>query len=776
MPLTDQERIARDRTQPRILSLWRALQQLRNVLSFMQTGAHPDDETTAMLAALCMRDGLSLSYACANRGEGGQNDIGTEATEALGILRTAEMERACDVLSMRLYWLSEHMDDTIFDFGFSKSGKETLGKWGRDRTLRRMVEILRTERPDIMCTTFLDVPGQHGHHRAMTQTALDAFEAAADPAFLPDGPDPWSVSRIFLPAWSGAGGSYDDEVPPPPATTVVSAHGFDPVSGWDWARIGQQSRAFHRTQGMGRWIPPSHQQADWPLHCAASRAPGTALTEGLPEVFADIGGPAALDSALHELISGFPDFDAVLAAACNACQIARTARANLSDGNKMRHGHRFDRAEQALCTVIRLAAGAQAEARCSADWLIAGQDADIAVDASTRAGTLATRLLAPASWSATATSLQPGADAALTDPYPAYYDPLAPHLPALEVTLDIDGHRYPSVVPMEVTPQLGPAFKATLTPRTAVINTQTDKTILDVAISAVTPVGCAPRLGHATGITPTPTDSGFRVAIPTDAPDGLLELPLTIDSQPAMTEHRIEYDHVAPRAFVRPASLALRVLSVAGAFDRTIGYIGAGNDRVSYWLRALGFACHNISDRDMATPGWAARFDTIVIGIFALRFRPGLTTQLPALHRWVSGGGHLVTLYHRPWDNWDPQTTAPSRLEIGQPSLRWRVTDEAATITHLEPDHPILKGPNPIGPDDWAGWHKERGLYFAKSWDDAYVPLLEMADPEEIPHKGALLSGTFGRGRHTHCALILHHQMEKLVSGAFRLMANIVSV
>ena len=115
---------------PKIVLLWRALQPLQSVVSFMNTNSHPDDETSEMLAALAFRDGLALSYACANRGEGGQNDIGSEATHDLGVIRTAEMERAADQLDMRLYWLSETPEDSIFDFGFSKSGVETLAKFG----------------------------------------------------------------------------------------------------------------------------------------------------------------------------------------------------------------------------------------------------------------------------------------------------------------------------------------------------------------------------------------------------------------------------------------------------------------------------------------------------------------------------------------------------------------------------------------------------------------------------------------------------------------------
>jgi hypothetical protein len=181
-----------------------------------------------------------------------------------------------------------------------------------------------------------------------------------------------------------------------------------------------------------------------------------------------------------------------------------------------------------------------------------------------------------------------------------------------------------------------------------------------------------------------------------------------------------------------------------------------------------------LTNDDLQSDAQLAKFDSIVIGIFAMKFRDGLAEQMPRLHRWVAEGGTLLTLYHRPWDNWDKDATAPEMLEIGQPSLRWRVTDENAKVTHLQ-DHPVLSHPNQITVADWDGWHKERGLYFAKSWGAAYTPLLEMSDPDEAPHRGALLTADIGTGRHTHCALILHHQMESLVPGAFRLMANLLA-
>jgi hypothetical protein len=132
-------------------------------------------------------------------------------------------------------------------------------------------------------------------------------------------------------------------------------------------------------------------------------------------------------------------------------------------------------------------------------------------------------------------------------------------------------------------------------------------------------------------------------------------------------------------------------------------------------------------------------------------------------------------MYHRPRDGWDDGPTPPRRIEIGSPSLRWRVTDPAAPVRVLVASHPLLNMPNVIRPADWQGWVRERGLYFARTWDPDYVPLLELADPGEAPLQGALLAAPVGKGRHVHVALALHHQFAALVPGAFRLLANLVA-
>lgn len=769
MPLTDSDRIARDRQSPRILTLWRALQPLKSVLRFMNTGAHPDDETSAMLAALGLRDGVNLSYLCANRGEGGQNDIGSEVTEDLGTLRTAEMERAAEFLDMRLYWLSESPDDTIFDFGFSKSGVETMAKWGRDRVLARFVDLVRADRPDILCPTFLDIPGQHGHHRAMTEAAHLVMDLAADPGFNGSDLPVWTVSKLYLPAWSGAGGSYDDEVPPPPETLRISGHGQEEVSGWSWARIGQQSRWYHKSQGMGRWVAPG-DGTGWPLHLVRSAfgRDEAALVDHLPARLADLGAAADLavaDAAIEGALAAFPDRPAILKFAL----AAHGALTRAETGVEAAHRHRVEAKLAQLSRVIRIASGVDARGWLVADLLAPGDTAPLHVETGDAAGfALSVTPDLPEGWHATTEGIGPGKGTGPSDPYPDRYDPLSPPRPRLRVAL---GGTQSSVA-LEVSPLILPARRAALSQENMVVNLA--HPARQVSLDLTGRHGGEPAFDLPEGWGQIWQGDHVQITLPHDLTAGLYDLPLMLDGQPAQTARILRKPHIAPRLRSFPARLRVRTLDVTTPTAR-IAYIGGGNDRVAGWLSAIGCDVTVLEPADLEAAAPFAPFQTVLVGVFALRFRPDLAARLQDLQGWIRQGGNLVTLYHRPGDNWDPTTTPPAMLEIGQPSLRWRVTDEAAEVTYLEPDHPLLCTPNRIGPEDWAGWHKERGLYFAKSWDKAYRPLLAMADPDEAPHHGALLSAEIGAGRHTHCALILHHQMEKLVPGGFRLMANLVA-
>jgi hypothetical protein len=321
-------------------------------------------------------------------------------------------------------------------------------------------------------------------------------------------------------------------------------------------------------------------------------------------------------------------------------------------------------------------------------------------------------------------------------------------------------------IPLETPLAVLPAEEARIRPDRAVVNLERPARHLDVAIEAA-------------GATAWELPAGWsaapgRVTLAPDPPPGRHRLRLLVDGAPASAANRIAYPHIAPTWLVRPAVLDVLVAAIRLPEPCRIGYIGAGTDRTGHWLAAMGFEVIEIDDAALARASFAG-LDTLVIGVMAFGLRAALRAAAADIRAWVEAGGNLVTQYHRPWDGWDPAATPPRFLEIGQPSLRWRVTDPAAAITVLETDHPVLNHPNRIAGADWDGWVKERGLYFASRWDPAYRPLLAMADRDELPLEGALLTASISRGRHSHVALNLFHQIDNLVPGAFRLMANLVA-
>ncbi len=792
MRLTDLDRLNRQRAHPRITELWLALQPLRSCISFMNSGAHPDDETSPMLAALALREGVKLSHACSTRGEGGQNALGLETGKDLGVVRTREMERAAKVLNMSQYWLSQNPADSIFDFGFSKSGEETLEHWGEERVLKRFVQILRQERPDIVCPTFLDVPGQHGHHRAMTRSAFRAVELAADSAAFPElGLDIWQVKKVYLPAWSGAGDAYDDDEAPPLETARVDASGGDEVLGADYGQIGQWSRAFHRTQGMGTWVTRG-QKSVWPLNLAWAAngvsGPEPEIFEGLPKTLAELAAfadaPELSDllgkaqGELNMMLGAFPDDKNIRRHGAAALGLVREALEKCPDAAKGEVLHRLEAKVRQIAKVLALAAGIDWRVAVAEPELRPGEKAGLtlnlfAPDLNIKAETIAPSGWKIGKWREGSCEISVGEGIA---PGNAYPDTWFPDRANGEVYVRMSWKEQGETVFLDIDLEeqlfVLPSHSATLEPLAALANLAAPKSI-EISASRLAPETAVPELTTPDGWSVTRSDSQFKLSPAPDLKAGFYEFGLQLDGQPAQSISRMGYEHTGPLMRVEPSIARVRVLDVKLP-QAKIAYIGGGSDRSDYWLKALGMDITSLGEEALEKTDFA-EFDSVLVGVFAFRTRAALNRRLTALHNWVRNGGNLVTLYHRPWDNWDPLCTIPARIEIGRPSLRWRVTDENAKVTHLAPEHRLLTTPNLIGDKDWSGWKKERGLYFASAWDDVYVPLLSMADRQENPLEGALLSARIGSGRHTHTSLILHHQMEQLVPGAFCIMANLLA-
>jgi LmbE family N-acetylglucosaminyl deacetylase len=232
----------------------------------------------------------------------------------------------------------------------------------------------------------------------------------------------------------------------------------------------------------------------------------------------------------------------------------------------------------------------------------------------------------------------------------------------------------------------------------------------------------------------------------------------------------IDYPHIEPQHLYARASATVRVMDLEVARVRA-GYVEGAGDGIPQALDRLGLEWAALQPADMAT-GDLDRFDVIITGIRAYEVRPDLVEHNPRLLDWVRRGGTLLVQYNQ----YDALRNgfAPWPVTIARP--HGRVTDEAAPVTILEPDHPLFNRPNRIGPADWDGWVQERGLYFLDSWDGPLTPLLAMSDPGEQPLTGGLLVAPLGEGTWVYSGLALFRQLPQGVPGAYRLLANLLSL
>src|SRR5262245_10703083 len=231
------------------------LRRLQTIGSALHTGAHPDDESTELLAYLARGEGARTAYLSLNRGEGGQNAIGPELWEGLGVIRTEEL------LSSRKLDGAEQFFTRAFDFGFTRSAEETLQKWNREEIVGDMVRVIRMMRPLVVINGFTGTTADgHGQHQVAGMLTPEAIAAAADPNRFPEqiskeGLQPWRVlkvySRRFVQTSSGPRAEFD-------------VGDYDPVLGRSYAELAADGRSRHRSQDFGMIQPRGSQMRSFP--------------------------------------------------------------------------------------------------------------------------------------------------------------------------------------------------------------------------------------------------------------------------------------------------------------------------------------------------------------------------------------------------------------------------------------------------------------------------------------------------------------------------------
>lgn len=338
--------------------LTQTLKRLQTTASALHTGAHPDDEDSAFIARVARGDHARVAYLALNRGEGGQNIIGTELFDALGVIRTEEL------LQARALDGGQQFFTRTFDYGFSKSREEAAALWNERETLGDMVRVIRMFRPLVIYSRFSGTEADgHGHHQMAGYLTPQAFRAAGDPSQFPEqieeGLRPWQPMKLYRGQGRGGG---------PAATIEIQAGVLDPVIGRSFAAISFEGRSQHKTQSMGT------------IEAFGPQSSGLILLESLTD---DPASDGALFDGIDVSVTGLAGLaglpDGALAAELQTMD--RTAKEALDEYEPLRpelivprlvEGLRATRAARAMLPSLT----ASEDARAEADFLLAFKESD----------------------------------------------------------------------------------------------------------------------------------------------------------------------------------------------------------------------------------------------------------------------------------------------------------------------------------------------------------------------------------------------------------------
>lgn len=798
------------------VDLWNVVNPLRTTVTFLNTGAHPDDERSDFLAYLSRGLGIKTASLIANRGEGGQNEIGNELGDALGIIRTNEMIEAANITGVKAYHLSETTSDSIYDFGFSKSPEETLKKWDEDVTYERFIRFIRTYQPDIVMPSFRDVPNQHGHHRAMSILSVRAFEDAADPTVYPEhleeGLSVWQMKKLYLPATSKE-----------TATTTIEIGDYDPVYNMSYPQLGEASRYLHKSQGMGKDIPVEPRQTHLELlNSSVTVSTEDDLFKGIPYNFRDWAEIvnnqglskqlAALQQKLDAIVDAYPNRQTIFTAAHLALKDVQkvmkkvqTSKLNQARKNELLHKLKL-KAEQ-LNEVSMVASGLEIEMTINSSVLTQGENTKTTMTIKNTGQQVVKHIdaavLAPDDWNVSGkeriNKIFPGETKVLefniTVPEEAIvYHPYDE--PVLQGTLSIKEHGVIStnVIDFSDTIAVLPDISLTTKPDNIIINTADIKDRYTITIEAKNYVDSKKEasitLDLPEGWSSEPEvqnitldgrfdvkQIAFSIVPPSNVEKGEFDIKINATSNEKhyhTTIQEIVYDHIKNAYFEYPAQVHAVSFELKKPEMLKVGYIESGFDEVADYLQNVGFDVTKLSKADLRS-GDLSKYDTIVTGIRANLARKDLIENNYRLKEYVKNGGHVVFQYHKPGDNWDIDETLPYPLEIGTPSIEWRVTDENAPVTMTQPEHDLFNYPNKITNRDWEGWVQERGLYFPMNWSDHYESFVTMADPNEEAFEGGILMANYGEGTYLYTSLVFYRQIANQVPGGYRIFTNLIS-
>jgi LmbE family N-acetylglucosaminyl deacetylase len=814
--------------QPHAAEILHKMQKLNVLGSVLYIVAHPDDENTKLIAWLANGKKVRTGNLSLTRGDGGQNLIGPELGDALGIIRTQELMEARRIDG------GEQFFTRAVDFGFSKNAAESFEKWGKQEVLSDVVRVIRMFRPDVIITRFApDRSAGHGHHEASAILAEEAFDLAGDPKAFPEqleqGLEVWQPRRLFFNGSTWWNKDLATIAASDPDWFSVDVGGYDPLLGLSYTEIAGRSRSMHKSQGFGA-AETRGESLEYLKLIKGDRPKGKDIFEGIDMTWGRVKGSERIPTTMESMVSGFNPLQP-----SSAVDVLLSLRADLKKLSDMHWravtSQRIDDLLVACTgTYISLAAQepllAENDSALISGTILTRSSARLDVDEMSAFETSYDGIGAIQENSAATHDFEIRVPMVRDEPYwlvqphgdlhipltqeiigaaafsqfldgnttlcfrkeclerktgftykwvdrvagerirPVYVTPVASVIPKTDVLIATGGIQSITVEVEALTDSLTGQLNVTLPEGWG---TTKDLKLVNIAKRNE-------RQSFTFQLIPSENAKGGPVKFEFSGPKGKAD----------RTLHEIDYPHIMPQVYYTPAEVKLVPLDVKTT-ARRVGYVKGAGDDVPQAMEQLGVVVEFIDVESRGSTGSPRqisleelrKYDAIVTGIRAYNATKGMKELHPLLLRYVEEGGTLIVQYNTTPRFFsgasdfqiDPATLGPHPFSIS----RGRVTVEEAPPTFLDPKHPLLNTPNKITAADFEGWVQERGLYFANDFGTNYTPLIAWNDPGEDPLNGALIVADHGKGRFVYTGISFFRQLPAGVPGAYRLWANLIS-
>ncbi|OCB76137.1 PIG-L family deacetylase [Flavobacterium crassostreae] len=801
---------------PNAVSIYNQIQKLNFLGSVLYIAAHPDDENTRLISYFANQTKAQTAYLSLTRGDGGQNLIGAQLRESLGVIRTQELLEARKIDGGEQYFSRAN------DFGYSKNPTETLAIWNQQQVTADVVWAIRKFQPDIIINRFDHrTPGTtHGHHTSSAILSTQGFALAKDPTAYPEQlqfVSPWQTKRQFFnTSWWFYGSHEKFAAADKTNMTAIQTGVYYANLGKSNQEIAACSRSSHQSQGFGTTGSRGEDTEYLELINGTPAKDKNSIFEGINTRWDRVKGGKPIGALLTKIIGRY-DFNNPAASIPDLLKIYKKIQ-DLEDT----HWKAIKTKE--LKTILAGCSGLYLEAVSLTPEANPGSLISLQLEAINRSKTTL-KLLSVTSQPDNKTTpinaalsfnkdtiiplnlqLPPTLD--YTQPYwlkekatvgmYVVSDQKKIGVPDIirEVTVLFNIQINNTIIPFERTVvykyndnvkgekyqylDIVPEVTTSMVDKVSLFCNNQSKSVA-VKIKAgrdsiqgnltldlpkdwtVTPAAIAFELLKK-GAEQT---AHFMVTPPSQPTEVYAKSSVTIGTQKYSKEQiTIAYEHIAKQQLLPDAEAKFIRLDLK-INQQKIAYIMGAGDEVPQSLTQMGYAVSLLTPEEIS-PEKLTAFDVVITGIRAYNTLPELATKQSILLDFVQSGKNMLVQYNTP----TAIDLAPYPLHIS----RDRVTDETAEVHFLAPNHPVLNYPNKITAQDFKGWKQEQGLYYPDQFDASYTAIVSSADPGESPKKGALLIAPYGKGYYSYTGLSFFRELPEGVSGAYRLLANIISL